>query len=324
MHALMFDEPGTPEEVLKLAQATVPECGPDDVRIRVSACVIQPADRLFIAGTYTTVRPRYPQVAGFEGVGVVENIGSGVDDIAPGQRVAFRSPGAWAQFAVAPRTRVYPVPTELSQRIPDSVACQLPLNPLTAWGLLDSVPHRPGMRVLLTAGRSSVASILDELSIRQGLQPERLVRESEGYRLIDHRGDTLAQGPSVEHTLSKTEPYQLVFDPVGGPDTPALIAATASGGHLVSYGVLDDRPFEVKGSTILYKSLRWQGFAISAFLDRAGKAALDEATATCWSVLAEHSDLLPIAGRYPLTEFGTALAHAHESAGTGKVVLTMP
>ncbi|NKY87032.1 alcohol dehydrogenase catalytic domain-containing protein [Nocardia veterana] len=324
MQALIFDERGNPLEVLRPAQTTAPPCGPGEVRIRVAASVIQPADELFVTGAYTTVQPTYPQVAGFEGVGVVTDVGPGVGDVRPGRRVAFRSPGAWAQVAVAPRARVYPVPIDLSDRIPDEVACQLPLNPLTAWGLLDGVVHRPGMRVLLTAGRSVVASILAELATRQGLSVERLIREADGYRLIDHTGATIALGPTVEHALTRVEPYHLVFDPVGGPDTTVLIARTVPGGYLVSYGVLDDRPFEVTASTILYKSLHWQGFAISTWLDRVSATTLDAATATCWSVLAERGDLLPIAGRYPLAEFRAALSHARESAGQGKVVLAMP
>lgn len=320
MQALVFDEPGPAEKVLKLEHVPVPECGPDDVLIRVSACVIQPADQLFIAGTYAAVRPMYPQVAGFEGVGVIESAGPAVCDIGPGQRVTFRSPGAWAQFAIAPRARVYPVPAELSERLADPVACQFPLNPLTAWGLLDGVPRRPGMRVLLTAGRSAVASILDELATRRGLQAERLVREAQGYRLINHAGVTLTHAPTVEQALSGIEPYQIVFDPVGGPETLALIARTASGGYLVSYGVLDDRAFEVKASTVLYRSLHWQGFAISAWLDRAGEGKLTAAAAECWAILAEYPELLPVADQFPLPEFRTALVRAQQSTNAGKVV----
>jgi NADPH:quinone reductase-like Zn-dependent oxidoreductase len=54
-------------------------------------------------------------------------------------RVAFRSPGAWAEYAAVPVEHVHIVPTELSDRLADEVVCQFPLNPLTARGLQHEV-----------------------------------------------------------------------------------------------------------------------------------------------------------------------------------------
>ncbi len=322
MKAVLFKRPGVAEEVLEVGEVPVPDCGPGDVRIRVAASVIQPADRLFIAGTYA-VQPRCPQVAGFEGVGVVDQVGPAVTDIAAGQRVAFRSPGAWADYAVVPRDRIYPVPPALSDRITDAVACQMPLNPLTAWGLLDSIPHSPGQRVLATAGHSVVAAVLRQLAARRDLPVDRLVRDADGYRLLGPDGAVVARGETVARTLAATAPYPIVLDPVGGPDTLQLIDRTEPGGVLVSYGVLDDRPFELRASLLLYRALRWQGFGISVWLRRAGDATLAAAAAECWAVLADDPALLPVSGRFALDEFGPALTRARASAGEGKAVFVM-
>lgn len=131
MEAVIFEQAGKPEEVLAVSDISSPAPERGQVLIRVTSRTIQPADFLFIEGRYR-IKPEFPQAAGLEGVGMIVECGPEVTDLAPGIRVAFRSPGAWAELAVAPAARVNPVPTG----IPDSIACQFALNPLTAWGLL--------------------------------------------------------------------------------------------------------------------------------------------------------------------------------------------
>ena len=320
MKAIVFDQAGAAEDVLHFREVPKPPCGPRQVLLRVTARVIQPADWLFVAGKYAT-KPVYPQVAGYDGAGIVEQVGAEVREIEIGCRVAFRSPGAWAEYAAVPVEHLHIVPTALSERLADEMVCQFPLNPLTAWGLLDLAPAVPGHRVLLTAARSAVAAVADHLARMRGMVVERLVREEPGYRLLDGENKPIGLGTSVAEALSKAEPYHLVLDPVGGPDTLALIERIAPGGSLFSYGVLDDRPVEVKASTLLYKSLRWQGFAITPWLRNGTGESLATAARECWALLAEHPGKLPIVGRYGLEKFGAAIEHAAKSAGEGKVVL---
>jgi len=116
MRALVFDESGDSAAVLRLGEAPEPVLQPNGVLIEVRARVIQPADFLFVRGIYR-VRPIFPQVAGFDGAGVVLELGRDVRGLSVGQRVAFRSVGAWAERAVAPAERVYPVPDDIDREI---------------------------------------------------------------------------------------------------------------------------------------------------------------------------------------------------------------
>ncbi|TIO78002.1 MAG: hypothetical protein E5X74_05450 [Mesorhizobium sp.] len=320
MKAIVFERPGAVEDVLQYQDAVVPACGPRQALIRVTARVIQPADWLFIAGQYA-VKPSYPQVAGFDGAGVVEKVGSEVHGLEVGCRVAFRSPGAWGDYATASLDRIYPVPAELAGLLSDDVVCQFALNPLTAWGLLDLAPGGAALRILLTAARSVVAAVAYQLARKRGMVVERLVRSDNGYRLLDSEDQTLGVGDTVAGALDKTAPYNIVLDPVGGPNTLALIERVLPGGTLLSYGVLDDRPIEIKASTLLYKSLRWQGFAISSWLNRASPETLETALRECWALLADHPSKLPVIARYKLEDFRKAMSVARESAGEGKVIL---
>lgn len=325
MQALVFEQTGEPLEVLALADVPMSQADPGEVLVRVNVRPIQPADSLFIAGRYR-VQPRFPQIAGFDGAGVVVGHGTGVNTPAVGTRVAFRSPGVWAEYAAIPAYFVYPVPEDLSASINDTSASQFALNPLTAWGLLHTLnlcnDESTGKRVLATAGRSMVVGLFAHLAERRGIVVERLVRDAGRYRLLDASGEhALAQGDDPADALAKIAPYDAVIDAVGGPGTLAVIDAIVSGGTLVSYGVLDSRPFEMRAATMLFRNLSWHGFGIAGWLSDSEQSVIARAQRECWEMLARRPDLLPVVGRFPLGDFRMALRKAQESQGQGKVLL---
>jgi NADPH2:quinone reductase len=100
-------------------------------------------------GNYT-VTPRLPQIAGFDAVGIVSQTEGTYQQ---GQRVAFRHPGAWAEFIAVPIKSLSPI----SDSLPTDKAAQLFLNPGMAWGLLKQARLEAGDWLLLTAGNSTVA-----------------------------------------------------------------------------------------------------------------------------------------------------------------------
>ncbi len=321
MEAVVFERTGPAEQVLALRDLPIPSPGAGEAMVNVLARCLQPADLMFIAGRYR-VQPRFPQIAGFDGVGVVTEVGEDVKGLARGQRVAFRSPGAWAEFAVVPAARAHPVPASLSASIPDELACQFALNPPTAWGLLDMGRPVRGARILATAGRSTVVRILAALARRRGLALHRLAREAGGYALLDgERDEPVAHGATVAEALQGQPGFDLVLDAVGGPTTLDLIAAATPGGRLISYGVLDDRPFEFRAATVLDRHLLWQGFGIDAWTAGTSPETLAAAMAECWALLASEPELLPVAARFRLNEFRRALGAQRRGGRTGKVVL---
>ncbi len=319
MQAVVFERAGDAEDVLEWREIPSPAAGPDKVLIDVRARSIQPADLLFIDGRYR-VQPCFPQVAGFDGAGVIAEIGIGVHGLAVGQRVAFRSPGAWASFVAAPVGKVYGVPLDLDTKLPDEVVCQFALNPLTAWGLLDAAGVAHGARVLATAGRSSVAGLLGALAKQRGVDLLHLNRVEGGYALL--RGDeTVAAGHTINEALGTTPVFDAVLDAVGGPATLDIIAALLPGGRLVSYGVLDDRPFEMRAAHLVYRNLVWQGFGIDRWLDHLSPEALSRARRGCWELLAREPQLVPVAASFALNDINAAIQCMRTSRGAGKVLL---
>ena len=322
MQAIIFEQPGRAEEVLAVHDISLPVPGRGQVLIHVAARPIQPADFLFIEGRYR-IKPAFPQVAGLEGVGTIADCGPEVTGFETGTRVAFRAPGAWAEFAVAPLSRIYPVPPEIS----DAVACQFALNPLTARGLLSECDLPKSSRLLITAGRSVVARLLTKLARRKGLHASLLVRDGEGYAVLEgDTGQTIASGKSVAEALQTVVDNQgrfhAILDAVGGANTLALIDALEPRGRLISYGILDDGEITLKASRILYKNMTWQGFGIDGWLDHASQEALTAAQRELWPMLAEYPDLLPVIGRFTLSQVQDAVHAVRTIKRPGKVLLT--
>src|SRR5262245_11808583 len=100
--------------------------GPGQARIRVAASGVNFIGVYFRTGLYP--RP-LPYVAGLEGAGVVESTGSGVQGLAPGDRVAWTSvPGSYAEVVLAPAAQLVRVPADVS----DETAAALMLQGMTA------------------------------------------------------------------------------------------------------------------------------------------------------------------------------------------------
>jgi NADPH:quinone reductase-like Zn-dependent oxidoreductase len=320
MQAIVFDQAGEPESVLALRDISSPSPNAGQVLIRVSARPIQPADFMFIQGRYR-IKPEFPQTAGLEGVGTVVSCGTGVLSHKPGDRVAFRSKGAWAEYALAPISRVYPVPPET----PDSVACQFSLNPLSAWGLLAECGLAPSSRILVTAGRSVVARLLVKLAQRKGLTATLLVRDNGRYSALDDGGRVIANGASVAETLQQVVrergEFHAVLDSVGGRDTVALMNSLAPGSRLITYGILSDTDITLKASQILFRSMTWQGFGIDRWLDGVPAEELSAAQENIWNLLSASPDLLPVAGAFGLRDIGQAIAAVRKPTRPGKVLL---
>jgi NADPH:quinone reductase-like Zn-dependent oxidoreductase len=320
MKAITFEQSGRPEDVLQLSDIPRPVPGENQVLIKVAARPIQPADFLFIGGRYR-LQPVFPQPAGLEGVGTIVESGPGVPHLTLGDRVAFRSVGTWAELAIAPVSRIYPVPPGIS----DEVASQFALNPLTAWGLLIGCSLPPSSRILITAGRSIVARLLVELARHRGVEAILLVRTGTGYSALDGSDNSIvASGATVAATLQDIGMagyFDAIIDAVGGVDSLTLIDALKQGGRLISYGVLDDSEFTLKASRILYKNLIWQGFGIDGWLSRATGEQLKNALQELWEMLANKPELLPVIGRFDLSDFKEAIGLTRDKHQPGKVLL---
>jgi L-idonate 5-dehydrogenase len=86
MHALVIHAPHD----LRVEETPTPEVGPQQLLVRIRSGGICGSDlHYFLHGGFGTIRIREPMILGHEVSGVVQQTGSGVDDILPGTRIAI-------------------------------------------------------------------------------------------------------------------------------------------------------------------------------------------------------------------------------------------
>ena len=124
-HAIRFHRTGGPE-VLVWEEVQVGKPGPGEARIRHTAVGLNFIDIYNRSGLYPA---QLPSGLGGEGAGVVEEVGSGVTDLKPGDRVAYGAApiGAYAEARLIPADRLLKLPDSID----DKTAAAMMLKGLT-------------------------------------------------------------------------------------------------------------------------------------------------------------------------------------------------
>ncbi len=157
-------------EVLKYESAPRPSAGEGEVLIRVHASSVNPFDIAvragYLAGYFNHT---LPLILGSDASGVVEAVGAGVTDVAPGDEVYVRAgvyrDGANAEYVLAAAADVAAKPQSL-----DHVhAAALPHAVLTAWQALYVLADlSPGQTVLIHAAAGGVGHMAIQLAHLRG------------------------------------------------------------------------------------------------------------------------------------------------------------
>ena len=110
MKAIFVTEPGGVDK-LRYEDLPVPEAGLGQALVKLHFSGVNFIDIYFRTGLY---KAPPPVVLGMEGAGVVESVGAGVTDLAPGDRVAYAmARGSYAEYAVVPAWQLVKIPEEI-------------------------------------------------------------------------------------------------------------------------------------------------------------------------------------------------------------------
>src|SRR2546423_6474883 len=153
--AIVLHETGGPEK-LRWETVEVGEPGAGELRIRHTAIGVNFHDTYVRSGSYRTLK--LPGIPGVEAAGVVERVGPGVSDFAPGNRVCYidEKYGGYAEARLLPARLALRIPDGLS----DEAAAALTVKGLTACMLLRRLhAGRPGGRALVHAAGGAVGQL---------------------------------------------------------------------------------------------------------------------------------------------------------------------
>jgi NADPH:quinone reductase-like Zn-dependent oxidoreductase len=324
--SVRFHEFGGPE-VLKIEDVVVPDPGPKEVRLLIKAIGLNRSEVLTRSGKAVT-RPTLPTQLGLEAAGIVEALGSDVDGLAVGDKVAVipgeAGRGYYGELALAPARTLVKIPQDQSWQ--DAAATWMAFA--TAWtGLIDIARLSTGRTVLITAASSSTGLAAIQTARNVGATPVALTRTSAKAAALLAAGAAHVIATEEQDLVAEVarltggKGADVVFDAVGGPTFQKLAEATANGSLLITYGRLSPEATPLPLAQVLWKDLTIRGFGLPATVAR------DEKLAALRQFIGEglaSGALRPAIDKiFPFDEI--VAAHRYIESGTqfGKVVVTV-
>jgi NADPH:quinone reductase-like Zn-dependent oxidoreductase len=276
---------------LELFDAPVPEAGPGQVVVRVRAASLNYRDLMMVKGFYNP-RMALPRIPCSDGAGEVVEIGAGVGDLKPGDRVAGIFMQRWldgppaaakqsgalggdidgllAEYVVLDAAGAVHIPEHLSYE----EAATLPCAAVTAWNaVVTAAATKPGDTVVVqgTGGVSIFALQFAKLAGARVLgtsgSDEKLVRAK---MLGLDAGVNYKEHPNwADWILAETDGAgaDLVVE-VGGSGTfGQSLKAARVGGVVAQIGVLSQSSDPLDIRPVLIKQIRVQGIYVGSRAD---------------------------------------------------------
>jgi len=336
MRSIVHRELGDPAQVLRLEQTPVPVLGPKQVLVRTSYAPIHPGDLLGVKGSPAAGTPPAigsdGRVPGFEGAGVLTEVGRGVDPasgVKLGARVAFFPAGStWSEQVAVPVGSIVPLP----DNVPDAIGAQMLINTVTALTVLrtahDSLPPdaRENVVAIVTAAGSAVGRLIVKLLIERGVFPIRLVRSEAGAAALAK----VFPGSPVFATETDgwTErvraaaggrPIQVAIDSVGGRLLGAVADLLVDGtGTVVNFGSLGGELSDIR--IFPPRSLTLKGVMMASWM-RSPPEQRAQDVAVALRLAAEPAGLFDVAGCYGPSRIAEAVAHVGQPGKIGAVLV---
>ncbi|HHF3019319.1 TPA: zinc-dependent alcohol dehydrogenase family protein [Vibrio diabolicus] len=302
---------GQPQTSLSLEKEPLKPLAQGKVRVRLEATNINPSDLLSIHGVGQYRRVHVPpRVPGFEAVGrVVEVSAVGQTDLQVGQKVLVAMSGTWQYYIDASPENLFPLP----ERLENGYACQLYINALTAW-------------VIINAAGSAIGKIFAQLAHSLGFALIAVTSKRDEYPydtipVLDAKKDLQAQ----LQTRQLPQPT-VALDAIGGEAGTDLIRTLKENGQYINYGTLSLTPYTPE----FFESMKANNIDFSTFFLRYWEESVGKGgRKTVFAEMLEHfisSDIkLNVAYYLPLEDFQTAIemVERRSSAVSGKIILTL-
>jgi trans-2-enoyl-CoA reductase len=325
IYSIVYEAHGNPSEVLRLEQCEIPAPAADEAVVALKAAPINPADLNAIEGKYP-IRPPLPATPGFEGAGIVIEVGAAVRNLSLGAMVILpHDVGTWREACIVKAEHLIVVP----QGIDPVQAAMLKINPMTAWRMLhDFVQLRPRDWLIQNAANSAAGRAVIQISRELGYRTVNIVRRPELIEeLREEGGDVvLCDGEKLrEEVAAQTEraPIRLALNAVGGESALRMANTLAPDGTIVTYGAMSLQPLRIPNGLLIFKNLTWRGIWINKWYDNATAKERVDAFRPLFEMAKRGLLRTKVEKAYPLKDFAAAVARAAQSKRDGKVIFKL-
>lgn len=323
MRAVTHPVFGEPADVLETTELPDPTPGAGEVRVRLLASPIHNHDLWTIRGTYG-FKPELPARSGTEAVGVVEELGEGVENLQVGQRIATGGTfGVWAEQFIARAATLIPVP----EGLPDDQAAQLVSMPFSAISLIDFLDVKPGDWIVQNAANGAVGRMVAQMGRARGLNILGLVRRSAAVTELAEQGIDRVVAVDTDDWRDKVAeitggaPIIAGVDSVGGESSGHVLSLLGENATLVVFGAMDAPVMQLASGPVIFRHITIKGFwgsKVSTEMDAEGRGRL-------FGELAQHLSsgvlTLPVSATFPLEQARDAARASLTAGRVGKVLL---
>jgi NADPH:quinone reductase-like Zn-dependent oxidoreductase len=329
MNAIVQDGYGSPGRVLKLTETGLPSVGEDDVLVHVRATSVNTPDWAAVAGIPYVLRvksglrgPSTP-VRGTDVAGVVEAVGTNVDDLQPGDEVfgslwdsTLTSSGTFAEFTAVPASRLVKKPASLT--FEDAAASVM--SGITALlAIRDTGQVERGTRVLINGASGGVGTLAVQMAKALGAEVTgvcstrnlELVRSLGADHVIDYTQQDFTRGE---------QRYDVILDNVMNHSPSRTARLLAPRGKLIPNSIgntgrfLGGLPRVARAALMARRSTNVQ--FVTCAIDRENLDAL--------AGLLESGDVKVVIDKtYALSDAADAVVHMLAHHARGKVVIAV-
>jgi NADPH2:quinone reductase len=289
----------------------MPVAGPGEVRVRLQASGVNPADVGRRGGSYRAME--FPRVIpNSDGAGIVDQVGDGVTRLKAGQRVWLfngqrngRAFGTAAEYIVLAEHLVTPLPDHLSF----AAGATLGIPGMTAWCCLFCDGSIAGQTVLVTGGAGAVGHYAVQLAKWSGARVIATVSSAAKAEQAKLAGADLVINYKTEDVIARTLAFTAqrgvdrVVDVDFGGNIGTTLKLMAMNSTIAVYATNGNRSPLVPMRELMEKCVALRTLVLFALPPPLLAAA--QADITKW--LAAGTRIHNIAGQFALSE--TAQAH---------------
>jgi NADPH:quinone reductase-like Zn-dependent oxidoreductase len=303
----VYKSVGTPD-VIEVAEIERPEPGMFEIRIKVDAAALNPADVAAWSGLF-------PAPADGSHFGLGWDVAGTVDAVGPGAAWEFGTPviaivqgatgvlRAQAEYAIVPSNAIAVAPAGIDA----THAATIPLNGLTAAQSVELLGLAAGQSVFITGAAGAVGGYAVQLAKRRGLTVIASDRADDEEFVTSVLGADAFVPSSEDPTEAVRRLYPNGVDAVLDTTTlgSRIIGAVTDGGTFVTTRV-DALPQPERGIRVRLTQVSPDAAMLTTLSDLAAAGAL----------------ALRVARTYPLDEAARAHARLAEGGLRGRLVLT--
>lgn len=343
MKKIVIDRAGSYDQ-LHFREFPNPKPKKGEVIIETKACGVNFADCLVRMGVYSSAKKYvgWPITPGFEVSGVILEIGEGVTDFIPGQKViAITRFNGYTSHLVVSEDQVFPLPDSI-----DFIqGASLPAVFLTAYYALFELAHpRKGQSLLIHSAAGGVGSTLVQLGKLAGCKVFGVVGGSHKVESVKNLGadaviDKSRQNLWEEAEKLSPEGFDVILDANGIETLQESYRHLSFGGKLVVYGFHTmftkgmGKPNWLKLAWDYLRTPRFNplrmtsdnhsvlAFNLSYLFEK--KFFLSECMHEMLNWVQEKKIVPPLVTTYPFEKVVEAHRHLESGESVGKIVLTL-